>query len=229
MLTGLRRFVKIEKIKLQRKNVLFGEKANIDRNAKFEGQNKVGAQSWFEGYMGYGTYIGDNCEIKARIGRFCSIGHKVSVLTGNHPSHGFVSTSPMFFSLGLQNGATFVNKQKFQERVYVDEENHYGVIIGNDVWIGYSATLMGGVNVGDGAIIAAGALVRDDVKPYTIVAGQPAVEIGKRFTDDQIAWLITHKWWDKPLDWIKKHADWYDDIDKFIELNDREEKNRDFK
>lgn len=219
MFIEIKRLVKIIKIKLKKINVIFGLKANIDRNASFEGQNKVGSGSWFEGYMGYGSYIGDGCEVKAKIGRFCSIGHKVTVLTGNHPSHGFVSTSPMFFSLGLQNGATFVRQQKFKEQVYVDEKNHYGVIIGNDVWIGYSATLMGGITIGDGAIIASGALVRGDVKPYSIVAGQPAVEIGKRFTDDQVAWLKDFKWWDKPVDWIKSHADWYEDIERFIDVN----------
>jgi hypothetical protein len=66
--------------------------------------------------MGYGSYVGEECTIKAKVGRFCSIGHKVTVLTGTHPSHKYVSTNPAFFSLGLQNGTTFVKEQKLKRR-----------------------------------------------------------------------------------------------------------------
>lgn len=215
MFLEIKRLIKIYKIKMQKKNIIFLRKANIDKNAVLEGQNKIGAESWFEGYMGFGTYIGDQCTIKGKIGRYCSIGHKVTVLTGTHPSHGFVSTHPTFFSLGLQNGTTYVSTQKFKEKIYADENNKYGCIIGNDVWIGYNATIMGGCTIGDGAIVAAGALVRKNVEPYTIVAGQPAKVIGKRFEDEKIAFLMKIKWWDKPEAWIKSHADDFEDISKF--------------
>ncbi|MST71161.1 CatB-related O-acetyltransferase [Mogibacterium kristiansenii] len=215
MFLEIKRLIKIYKIKMQKKNIIFLRKANIDKNAVLEGQNKIGAESWFEGYMGFGTYIGDQCTIMGKIGRYCSIGHKVTVLTGTHPSHGFVSTHPTFFSLGLQNGTTYVSTQKFKEKIYADENNKYGCIIGNDVWIGYNATIMGGCTIGDGAIVAAGALVRKNVEPYTIVAGQPAKVIGKRFEDEKIAFLMKIKWWDKPEAWIKSHADDFEDISKF--------------
>ena len=215
MFLEIKRFIKIYKIKMQKKNIIFLRKANIDKNAVLEGQNKIGAESWFEGYMGFGTYIGDQCTIMAKIGRYCSVGHKVTVLTGTHPSHKFVSTHPTFFSLGLQNGTTYVSKQKFKEKIYADENNKYGCIIGNDVWIGYNATIMGGCTIGDGAIVAAGALVKENVEPYTIVAGQPARVIGKRFEDEKIAFLMKTKWWDKPEAWIKSHADDFEDISKF--------------
>ena len=219
MLKEWKRLIKIARVKKKHANVIFGEKANIDQHAAFEGQNKIGVKSWFEGYMGYGSYIGEECTIKAKVGRFCSIGHKVTVLTGTHPSHTYVSTNPVFFSLGLQNGTTFVKEQKFREKIWADEKNRYGVIIGNDVWIGYNATIMGGVTIGDGAIIAAGALVRENVEPYTIVAGQPAKAISKRFTDEQIRWLMNFKWWDKPIDWIKEHAEEFDEIERFIKAH----------
>ena len=219
MLKEIKRLIKILRVKGKTPNVVFCSKANIDKYAVFEGQNKIGKRSWFEGYMGYGSYIGEDCTIKAKVGRFCSIGHKVTVLTGTHPSHTYVSTNPVFFSLGYQNGTTFVKEQKFKEVIWVDEKNRYGVIIGNDVWIGYNAAIMGGVTIGDGAIIAAGALVRDNVEPYTIVAGQPAKVISKRFTDQQIEWLTAFKWWNKPLAWIKEHAEEFDEIEKFIQIN----------
>lgn len=215
MFLEIKRLIKIYKIKIQKKNIIFLRKANIDKNAVLEGQNKIGAESWFEGYMGFGTYIGDQCTIMGKIGRYCSIGHKVTVLTGTHPSHRFVSTHPTFFSLGLQNGTTYVSTQKFKEKIYADENNKYGCIIGNDVWIGYNATIMGGCTIGDGAIVAAGALVKENVEPYTIVAGQPAKVIGKRFEDEKIAFLMKIKWWDKPEAWIKSHADDFEDISKF--------------
>ena len=215
MFLEIKRLIKIYKIKMQKKNIIFLRKANIDKNAVLEGQNKIGAESWFEGYMGFGTYIGDQCTIMGKIGRYCSIGHKVTVLTGTHRSHKFVSTHPTFFSLGLQNGTTYVSTQKFKEKIYADENNKYGCIIGNDVWIGYNATIMGGCTIGDGAIVAAGALVKENVEPYTIVAGQPAKVIGKRFEDEKIAFLMKIKWWDKPEAWIKSHADDFEDISKF--------------
>lgn len=84
---------------------------------------------------------------------------------------------------------------------------------------------MGGCKIGDGAIVAAGALVNSDVDPYTIVAGQPARVIGERFSNEQINWLLNFKWWDKPLDWIKIHAEEFDDIEKFIETHSEMEKN----
>lgn len=215
MFLEIKRLIKIYKIKMQKKNIIFLRKANIDKNAVLEGQNKIGAESWFEGYMGFGTYIGDQCTIMGKIGRYCSIGHKVTVLTGTHPSHKFVSTHPTFFSLGLQNGTTYVSTQKFKEKIYADENNKYGCIIGNDVWIGYNATIMGGCTIGDGAIVATGALVKENVEPYTIVAGQPAKVIGKRFEDEKIAFLMKIKWWDKPEAWIKSHAADFEDISKF--------------
>lgn len=223
MFNGLKRLIKIARVKRKIPNVFFCKGANIDRHSVFEGQNKIGAKSWFDGYMGYGSYIGEECIIKAKVGRFCSIGHKVTVLTGTHPSHRYVSTNPVFFSLGLQNGTTFVRKQKFKEKIFADEENQYGAIIGNDVWIGFNAMIMGGVTIGDGAIIASGALVRDNVEPYTIVAGQPAKVISKRFNDNQAEWLMNFKWWDKPVDWIKDHAEEFDEISKFIKNNSERE------
>lgn len=216
MLKGLKSLIKIARVKRKVPSVIFCKGANIDQHAVFEGYNKIGEKSWFEGYMGCGSYIGDECIIKAKVGRFCSIGHKVTVLTGTHPSHTFVSTNPAFFSLGLQNGTTFVKEQKFKEKVFADEEHRYGAVIGNDVWIGYNATIIGGVTIGDGAIVASGAFVNSNVEPYTIVAGQPAKVINMRFTNEQAEWLMSFKWWDKPLDWIKSHAEEFDDIEGFI-------------
>ena len=66
MLRGLKRLIKIARVKRKTPNVIFCKGANIDQHAVFEGQNKIGEKSWFEGYMGYGSYIGEECTIKAK-------------------------------------------------------------------------------------------------------------------------------------------------------------------
>ena len=75
-------------------------------------------------------------------------------------------------------------------------DNKGDIVIGNDVWIGYEAVIMAGVHIGDGAIIAARAVVTKDVPPYTIVGGTPAKEIRKRFDTEVIQQLLKLKWWD---------------------------------
>jgi virginiamycin A acetyltransferase len=78
--------------------------------------------------------------------------------------------------------------------------------IGNDVWIGYKATIMAGVTIGDGAIIATNATVTKDVPPYTIVGGNPAKEIKKRFSDSEIERLLNIRWWDWNPERITKNV-----------------------
>ena len=77
-------------------------------------------------------------------------------------------------------------------------------MIGNDVWIGYEAVIMAGVHIGNGAIIAARAVVTKDVPPYTIVGGVPARPIRKRFDEEVIRKLETLKWWDWSAEKIRR-------------------------
>lgn len=79
-------------------------------------------------------------------------------------------------------------------------------VVGNDAWIGYGATILSGVKTGDGAVIGARAVVSNDIAPYAIVAGNPAVEIGKRFDDATIARLLEIAWWDWPIDRIRENV-----------------------
>ena len=72
-------------------------------------------------------------------------------------------------------------------------------VIGNYVWIGQNAVILPGVHIGDGAIIGANSIVGSDVSPYTIVAGNPATEIRKRFDDELIQLMLDFKWWDKSV------------------------------
>ena len=77
--------------------------------------------------------------------------------------------------------------------------------IGNDVWIGYNATIMAGVTIGDGAIIATNSTVIKDVEPYSIVGGNPAQEIKKRFSKEVITKLLELKWWDWDIEKITRN------------------------
>ena len=75
-------------------------------------------------------------------------------------------------------------------------------VIGNDVWIGQNAVILPGVHVGEGAIIGANSVVGSDVAPYTIVIGNPAKVLRKRFDDELIGLLLKFKWWDKSIEEI---------------------------
>ena len=160
-------------LKLKKKNVRVSPLAHFNPKTVFEGNNVVAKNAVVSGaYIGRNTYINPDSDLtNCKIGRFCSIGPGISVIADSHPSSVFVSTSPSFFSTKRQNGQTFVNQNKFEERLSVDG---YDIIIGNDVWIGTRAMLKGGITIGDGAIVAMGAVVTKDVPPNTLVGGVPA-------------------------------------------------------
>lgn len=157
------------------------------------------------------TYISNNSHIaNSEIGKFCSIGPHVQMGLGNHPTDTFVSTHPAFFSTKKQAQIAFTDIDLFEET----KKTH----IGNDVWVGANAILIDGVSIGDGAIIAAGAVVTKDVPPYTIVGGIPAKTIKKRFSEDQINQLLTIQWWNKDPKWIKRNALRFQSIDTFLKF-----------
>ena len=92
------------------------------------------------------------------------------------------------------------------------------IVIGNDVWIAQDATILSGVTIGDGAVIGANSVVTKDVEPYTIVAGNPARPISKRFDDQTIEDLLRIKWWNLPMEDLEKKKDliFSTDIEAFI-------------
>lgn len=201
-----------------RGKVRFPWSARIAYSSIFEGANALGADSSFQGTMGYGTYIGPRTMLCARVGRFCSIASDVLTLTGSHPyTYPYATTSPMFFSPLKQNGKSFVTESKVAELPMADEK--HPVVIGNDVWINGRATIVPGVTVGDGAVILAGAVVTKDVPPYAIVGGVPAKVLKYRYSDEDIKFLLNFKWWDKPLDWIERNHDSILELEKLKQLS----------
>lgn len=209
-------------IKVRSKGVLIKPSVNFNNKTIFEGTNVVLKGAYISNtYVGYGTYIcNDTSLANCQIGRFCSIGQRVRVVTGNHPSSIFVSTNPMFFSIRKQNGKTLCDKNKFEEILSINGRN---LIIGNDVWIGDGVVFKGGITIGDGAIIAMGACVTKDVPPYAIVGGVPAKIIRYRFSEKQINRLLEIKWWNNSEDWLKEHSNLFDNIDIFINEIDHED------
>ncbi|MCI4668891.1 MAG: CatB-related O-acetyltransferase [Bacteroidia bacterium] len=131
-------------------------------------------------------YLFDFTGDRLVIGKFCMIASDVKfIMNGANHLTEAMSTYPFaIFGNGWEDamkGKSYPNKGD--------------LIIGNDVWIGYNATIMAGIKIGDGAIIATNATVTKDVEPYTIVGGNPAKEIRKRFSEDTIERLMKLQWW----------------------------------
>ena len=140
-------------------------------------------------------FIGD----KLIIGKFCAIAKDVTFMMNgaNHQSTGF-STYPFFiFGNGWEKSAPQPGDLPFKGNTE----------IGNDVWIGYNATIMPGVKIGNGAIIASKSVVTNDVPAYAVVGGNPAKIIKQRFDDKTIDALLSIAWWDWSNDKITAHLD----------------------
>lgn len=127
------------------------------------------------------------------IGKFCQIAAGVEfVMNGANHQMNAVTTFPFYTLQGWNMKAPALSDLPLKG----------DTVIGNDVWIGQNATIMPGVHIGDGAIIGANSTVAGEVQPYTIVAGNPARLIRKRFDDEMIDLLERFAWWDKPIDEI---------------------------
>ena len=131
------------------------------------------------------------------IGNFCMIASDVKfIMNGANHLTDTISSYP--FSL-FGNGWQEAMKGK-------EYPNKGNIVVGNDVWIGYSATIMAGVTIGDGAIIAANATVVKNVEPYTIVGGNPAKIIRKRFSEKHIKLLLEIQWWNWSIEKITENV-----------------------
>jgi virginiamycin A acetyltransferase len=131
------------------------------------------------------------------IGKFCMIASGASfIMNGaNHLTNAISAYPFAIFGKDWQ--------QAMDGKSYPIKGN---TTIGNDVWIGHNATITAGVNIGDGAIIAANATVTKDVAPYTIVGGNPAIVIKKRFSEAVIESLLSIAWWDWPIEKITQNV-----------------------
>lgn len=131
---------------------------------------------------------------RLKVGKFCSISAEVTVFLGGNHRLDWVTTYPFM---------EFVDEWPEARDIAGHPATKGDVVIGNDVWIGWGAMIMSGVTIGDGAAIGARAVVTQDVEPYSIVGGNPARLIRKRFDDETIRALLEISWWDWPLDRIR--------------------------
>lgn len=144
--------------------------------------------NWEIGNHTYGTpFVMDSGISNLKIGKFCSIAPGVNIILGNHITN-TASTYPFSSLKTFWPGA--------RKNSIADHESKGDVNIGNEVWIGSNATIMPGVKIADGAVIAANSVVTKDVKPYSIVGGNPAKLIRMRHSDEIIEALLQIKWWD---------------------------------
>lgn len=155
------------------------------QNVQFEGGTIVPENCVFSDTtkLGYRTTLGTNNFFggKVTIGKYCQIGRDVAFHPTNHP---------------ISYLTTYINSQLFNGELK-DLKTEMPIEIGNDVWIGHGVIVLSGVTVGNGAILAAGSVVTKNVEAYSIVVGNPAKPLRKRFSDEIIEEIQTLKWWDK--------------------------------
>lgn len=138
--------------------------------------------------IGQNTSIyGPNTHVLAKlnpitIGKYCSIAHNVTII---EYSHNYRKPTTYYY-----------NQNILQGDVKDDLVSNGPIVIGNDVWVGCGAVILGGVVIGNGAVIAANSVITKDVKPYAIMAGNPARLVKMRFTEEKIKYIEGINWWD---------------------------------
>lgn len=169
------------------------------------GRNNSIAESSINDY----SYTCENCQIiYSEIAKFVNIASYVRLNPGQHPmqwisQHHFLYRKEMY-GFGEDDNA-FFQWRKSQK-----------VIIGNDVWLGHNSVVMGGITVGDGAVIGSSSVVTKDVPPYAVVAGVPAKVIKHRFSEKIIKKLLEIKWWEWPHEIIMERLNDFKDPEYFI-------------
>ncbi|MFC7556711.1 CatB-related O-acetyltransferase [Pseudoroseomonas wenyumeiae] len=175
-----------------------GNNFPMTAGASFEGPCYFEGLPWDASSVGAYTIVRHGVRLtKVRMGRFCSIGPNVQFGSPEHPTD-WIGTSSIFVT-----DYDWTRPVRGFNPVRGGMKYH-GNTVGNDVWVGRGAFIKAGVTIGDGAIIGAQAVVTKDVKPYEIVAGNPARVIRNRFDDETISRLLSVKWWDYEPAWMSR-------------------------
>ena len=183
--------------KIRYKKSIIDDGSSFCKNTKLNSNSIVLSNCIFNNVtLGSFSYVGRNSLLQnVTIGKFCSISNNVIIGLGNHPIDKF-STSPIFYKKNNTLKISIVKDLGFKE--YED------IIIENDVWIGAGAIIMDGVKIGNGAVVAAGAIVTKNVGDYEIVAGVPAKVIKKRSNKVKNN-TNGNGWWNNSLNFIIKN------------------------
>jgi acetyltransferase-like isoleucine patch superfamily enzyme len=177
--------------------------SQIHRTSKIESGSSI-----VNVFMDKYSFCGYNCEIfNCEIGSYCSIANNVTIGGAMHPVR-WVSMSPVFYE-----GRDSVKKKFACHKREVDKKT----IIEHDVWIGQSVLIKQGVRIGTGAVIGMGSIVTKNVEPYSIVVGNPAKEIKKRFDEVTINKLLLSKWWELNDEEISKYSPYFTNPAKFLQ------------
>jgi acetyltransferase-like isoleucine patch superfamily enzyme len=205
----------IIKIKNRNKSLKFEAGVQLN-NCEFGMFNRIARNSnLYKVKLGDMSYVGAGTSLShVNVGKFSCIGPDVKMGTGIHPTNTFVSIHPAFYSSKVRAQVTFTKADIFKE--------FEPITIGSDVWIGTRVIVLDGVNIGHGAIVAAGSVVTKDVPPYSIVGGVPAKFIRHRFTEEQIASLLEISWWNRSLDWIRDRSVQFQNVETFIKYNQQQ-------
>src|SRR6516162_4746742 len=161
------------------------------QEAKLGAYCEVGARTLLlDVEMGDYSYVVNDAQITyTTTGKFCSIAAMTRINPGNHPMHRATQAHFTYRASAYFPGES-------DEAEFFDWRKSHRVHIGHDVWIGHGAIVLPGRNIGTGAVIAAGAIVTRDVPAYTIVAGNPARPVRRRFSDEIAGRLAKLSWWD---------------------------------
>lgn len=190
---------------------IFG-RVNIQEGCKFKDGVFINAQKTlsvgrYTSINGPGTTI-LSIHNGIEIGSFCSIARGVDFQEYNHP---------------LDRASTYFIFKNFFNESRRETTSRGGIYVGNDVWIGAKATILSGVRISDGAVIAAHSVVTKDVGPYEIVGGVPAKLLSKRFDDVLIERLLYERWWDWPNEKLRRNRSFFEEkltlasFDKLLE------------
>lgn len=179
------------------------------KQTKIELKDNIEEFNWEVGDHTYGHPLVLEARMAGlKIGKFCSIAPGVMIILGNHITN--TATTYPFSSLNaFWPGA--------QRDPIEDHSTKGDVTIGNDVWMGRNAVIMSGITIGDGAVIAANSVVTKDVKPYSIVGGNPAKLLRMRHSDDIIEALLNIKWWEWSDEEVDSRINYLmSDINEFV-------------
>lgn len=161
-------------------------------------RDKISGPTFTIGEHTYGepTVLQFDHSSRLTIGRFCSISDHVTIILGGNHRIDWATTYPF---------PAFPETWPEAAAIVGHPDSKGDIVIGNDVWIGFGATILSGISIGNGAVIGAQAVISSDVAPYAIMVGNPAQEVRKRFDDATISGLLHLAWWNWPEEKIHRN------------------------